>query len=198
MANDIILYFSGNAKGRGLPMTPKDGVTDDDIINKIHDIKGKNQVRLTGWTGTGGTGLLARPAIDFIIKNSPSEKLIIYGYSAGGMDALQLCQEIFRHREARDLVDLLITVDAATGTGIIPRHLLRVTPNVVFNLNFWTPNTSSMMSDSHGAENIPINPKMTTLRNKIEKESDHNTIRINTRDRCVQAIQNVLNGMAVE
>ncbi|MFO1352312.1 MAG: hypothetical protein U1F68_17230 [Gammaproteobacteria bacterium] len=57
------------------------------------------------------------------------------------MNALHLCRAIFRHRIARDLVDLLITVDVANGenSGRMDRS---VPSNVAVNLNFFTYKTT--------------------------------------------------------
>lgn len=200
MANDIVLYFSGRNAFSGVELIPNHHERGDDILNELSRLGGLNPIALRGWGGTGGSMQVITPAIRYIIRNAPSDKLIIYGFSAGGMDAMALCRNLFRLREARDLVDLLVTVDATAGVGGghpgVDAFNVRVSPNVAVNLNFWTHKTTTM-GDSHGAEHIKDSEK-TIMLNRHMKDADHENIRLKSKSKCIEAIRNVLNGKPVE
>lgn len=191
MANDIILYFTGAGINQGARMHPNDGETDDDIINEISRLTGVNPIKLTGWTGTNDNGMIEIPSISYVEMHSPSDKLILYGYSAGGMNALHVCRSILYNRKVRDVVDLLVTVDVANGlnSGRMNRS---VPSNVTTNLNVFTYKTT-LGGDSHGGPATSAGGR-TRIMNEERSDTNHATIRLASKVRCLDAIQQVLQG----
>lgn len=109
----------------------------------------------------------------------PFGKLIVYGYSAGGLCALDFCRGLdlchkyytpsreFTSDEdsvnGRVIVDLLITIDAAAG--LASTLVNRVVPsNVSVNHNYYQ--TSSSLIGSHGDVNFAADPQQTQVYNE--------------------------------
>jgi len=161
------------------------------------------------------TGVLK--GLNFITMNfHPLGDLIIYGYSAGGTDALTLCREVekkmsffglsssrlhtqaqaeqLRRRgveeSARVRIDLLITVDAASGpvSGMVNRIVSRC---VRMNLNFYQ--TTASRIGSHGGPNQAEDNTATDIDNEdLTGQTEHATIDESTIDRTIEAIQDQL------
>jgi hypothetical protein len=194
-AHDLILYFTGNNHFSGQRLTPNDGKTDDDIINELSRLKGKNRIRLAGWGGMGG-GKRMEEASRYITENSPRDKLIVYGYSAGGVDAIRLSRELWKPNpnDSSGRIDLLVTVDPATGSGnSMPREFTYLLSNVKVNVNFWTSQTT-LGGDSHGEKLFAMDPNSTRLIDRPMPDEDHATIRLRSKDQCIDAIRKVVNG----
>ncbi len=98
--------------------------------------------------------------------NDPRGKLIIYGFSAGGANSLDLCRALNRVGKK---VDLLVTVDVAVGllTPLLDRS---VPPNVLLNRNYFQTFPSSRNSFGAPAtptgepriQNVPCNDRFTS------------------------------------
>jgi|GEM_PF-3461416 len=149
-------------------------------------------------------------AWDFIAANfDPRGKLIIYGNSAGGDCALNLCRAISRCKRyymhnglhgwfdaiptsevvGETCVDLLLTVDAATGpmSGLMQRD---VPPCVRHNENYYQLNARIEQEMSHGGPAIPSDPNSTTIVNEdFTMTADHYSMGWMTRDRAFANIK---------
>ena len=155
-------------------------------------------------------------ALGFIRANfHPAGRLIIYGYSAGGTDALATCREIqsqmgffsfatrqffsvfgmedrmSRESMGRVRVDLVVTVDAASGP--LTGGLDRMVPVCVrSNVNFFQRTASRI--GSRGGANVAVDPASTTVRNvdMTGPAVTHGTISDVTRSQALDAIQGAL------
>jgi hypothetical protein len=135
--------------------------------------------------GTSGVG----QGLEFIRQHfHPWGKIIVYGFSVGGTDALSLCRAIqsdipyynftrrklvnsfamedhlSRHLMGTVRVDLLITIDAATGpvTGLLtPLGRRRVPACVRRNINYYQTKASTI--GSHGGPNVAVDPAVTRI-----------------------------------
>jgi hypothetical protein len=113
-----------------------------------------------GWFGSiKKRGAVVSAALQDIVSTPGFEfgnsKLVIFGYSAGGWNALDLCRQLeVRPDVGQNLVvDLLVTVDAA-GKGEndkIDRHVARC---VAANVNFYQ--THRTWAGSVGGPNVPL------------------------------------------
>lgn len=116
-------------------------------------------------------------------------KVVIYGYSYGGVMATHLAERL-----AADgiQVDLLVTVDAAAGpeSDEVDRS---PSPNVKYNMNFYQTTPSVVLS--HGAPNVAEDPSKTTVLNKdITCDAvSHGNIDDLTQDAVINLIVNTLN-----
>jgi hypothetical protein len=156
-----------------------------------------------------------RRALAFIQHGfHPSARIIIYGYSAGGLNALDLARliqsestyygfssrrfyEVFRMegRMSRETlgavrVDLLITVDAASGpTSLVVN---RTVPACVRrNLNFYQ--TIASRIGSRGWPNRAVSSSSTVIENvDLTGQATHASMDEYTNARVLDAIQGVL------
>lgn len=150
-------------------------------------------------------------ALSFIRQNfHPSSKIIIHGYSAGGVNALHLSQLIqvglryynitsgtfglsrpmLSQGVAQVRIDLLVTVDIATGpTSAL---LSRQVPSCVRrNLNFFQTTPSRMRS--RGGPNTAADSRSTVIENAdLTGQATHDTIDEHVSQRTLEAIQGVL------
>jgi len=149
-------------------------------------------------------------AWDFIAANfDPRGRLIIYGNSAGGDCALNLCRAITRCKRyymnngaqgwfdseptsevvGETCVDLLVTVDAATGpmSGLMRRD---VPPCVRRNENYYQMNPKPEQEMSHGAPANAAVPALTVVVNEdYTATADHYSMGWMTRDKAFAAIK---------
>jgi hypothetical protein len=217
--NDIIIIFGGwgNVAG-GDPLAAGPGSSTSrlllDVMALPPNLRTRKVLALEGSIRSGGVD----QALSFIRANfHPSGSLIIYGYSAGGTDALALTRQIestmswYSYSSGRLLdvfgmedrmssdamgavrVDLLITVDAATGPLTVGLDRT-VPPCVRVNLNFFQTTPSRIMS--HGGANVAVDPGATTVRNVAKSGAGvtHGNMGELTNSEALEAIRKVLGG----
>lgn len=131
-----LIYFSGlskerNSIGPGLPLAFGNR-EDFQIAMEGIDVRPTAKI-VFGFAGSLTTLRGVASARVLINERDPRGKLIIYGFSAGGINSLQLCRELF---QGGVQVDLLVTVDVSDGeknlgvNGGVPE-------NVVLNRNYF-------------------------------------------------------------
>ena len=205
---DLLLAFGGWGGSTDAGSYMPEMVIVDEVYKKWQSY---HQLDATAWSGklaVGPAGLAE--AINHIrLEFDPHGKLIIYGYSAGGHDAIELTWRIWREMrfyeyysksfhylgpdpnavpglssgwdapEKLDLpgkrlwgtvrVDLLITVDAATGpaSNVMNR---KIPPCVRTNMNFYQTFPSQERDFgvskgvwSHGGPNTAVDPRVTQI-----------------------------------
>jgi RHS repeat-associated protein len=117
--NDIVVAFTGGPTGGGKTVDPNstDASTAGRVVQQArqfaeeHGIEFSGRVITPGWTA----GSAVSNALGFIKENyTKGEKVVIYGYSYGGDFAVELAEALKKEGIG---VDLLITIDAADGTG---------------------------------------------------------------------------------
>jgi RHS repeat-associated protein len=101
---------------------------------------------------TSSTGFAKKWADRLKEQYSEGQKIVIYGYSKGGHEALLIVREL---KKMGIPVELLITIDAANGPGsaFINRD---VPDNVKFNINVFETSSISKIPYSFGAPNWPL------------------------------------------
>ena len=163
-------------------------------------------------------------AFDYIRCNFTKKgKLIIYGYSAGGINAIDLCNYIRNNYMYYDdgvfggnlsgvggdekhevFVDLLITIDAYDPSF---KYKKRIPKNVVCNINIYQTYAQGA-TGSRGYENWAVDPKLTKICNqdrsnrKKYKEAGsgsmgsgaHSIIDEDTNDLIFSKIASLING----
>ena len=151
----------------------------------------------------------------FILDNlaKPQGKLIIYGYSAGGTNALEFTRRIEAENLVRQVFDrppievtLLVTVDAADRTDAPLKVVRAVGGSVSANLNFFQTRASpGLGSGAHGGPNIGLpstitgkspfiqNRDITSELDIVSASSSHNQVEKASLKRCQQAIEFALN-----
>jgi hypothetical protein len=173
---DLLLYISGMSGQGGQELEPNNPAKDDDVINEFAKIQGDNQIVIKGWGGTSDSGLIIRKAAEVIRQFHPFNRLIIYGYSAGGVNAMELCRALSQTPKMRIKVDLLVTVDAAMGE--LSGGLSRFIPsNVDVCMNCWTAETTTF-GDSHGGPAAAMVDGTTRIKNFHFSDKNHDTIRL--------------------
>jgi len=178
-----------------------------------------HRVRVLSLQGTLFDDQPVEDGLDFIQRGfHPSAKIIIYGYSAGGANAMDLARliqsvstyysfssrrfypwivELPRLRQQMSAetlgavrVDLLITVDAASGpaTALVSRSVPQC---VRRNLNFYQTTFSPV--GSHGGPNQAVDSSATVVQNiDLTGEVGHDAMDERTSGRVLDAIQGVL------
>jgi hypothetical protein len=206
-AKDFYLYFSGTQGG--YPDKESDrrngGVRKD--VGDMDEFKGITQrdgFELERWVWTGSIysdrGVL--DARDRLLAEGRGEspryvpgvsRLIIYGYSAGGKNALELCREFDKNNanpaKPFDVtVDLLATVDAAAwdDSDTIPRDLGKC---VKRNVNYYQ--RDNKRSGSRGNVNTG-NRATQKLDEQFERSEDHGKMNDAVRPMIKKAIQETL------
>lgn len=225
---DLIIVYGGwqaswDPLTSGSPL-PDDGSGTAVLIQQLQGITPApfHKILILAMSGSLPSKLGVLKGLNFIIMNfHPQGSLIIYGYSAGGTDALTLCREIDKQISAFGLssgqlenkatatalknqgvedfadvrVDLLITVDAAAGpaSGAVNRV---VSPCVLSNLNFFQTTASAILS--RGGPNQAADNTRTNIDNEdLTGQAVHSTIDEFTNDSVVQAIQGQLGVVAM-
>lgn len=182
----IILFGGWGSQKAGQPLagdvTTGVSLLRDQVSRLATEVRGKLCITAIEGSLSDTYGLLT--ATQFIEKNfDPAGSLIVYGYSAGGLEAMRLthhlwatmgCYDVrtnkffssFEHRpSAVDVrVDLLVTVDAASGptSGWVSR---RVFPIVRHNLNIYQLHSPGLVG-SHGGRNTAIDDAATLIINE--------------------------------
>lgn len=137
-ATHTLIYFSGVADDAGLGGQL---LLDDQGQDVFKDMKGLTTVnsdkRVFGFGGSLANrqlGVLA--AVGLIVASHDRRgRLIIHGFSAGGVNALDLCRNLSLNPLTADLaVNLLVTVDVAARKAFVDR---RVPDNVGLNRNYF-------------------------------------------------------------
>ncbi|OGU56795.1 MAG: hypothetical protein A2X64_07450 [Ignavibacteria bacterium GWF2_33_9] len=181
---DIVVAFSGANFSES-----KDNATAGKIVNNINSFADKNNVSDLDAkafpTQAYPSYFYLKEAISFVKQNwSEGENIIIYGYSAGGVAAMNLCKELEKDNLK---VNLLITVDAAFSifSPIISRE---VSENVELNLNFYQTTLSKILS--RGDANY-TKGKQTFIKN-IKKGSSHSDIDESTQNQVESEIESII------
>jgi hypothetical protein len=179
----------------------------------------QHSVRILSLQGTLVESGPVEQGLAFIRRGfHPAARIIIYGYSAGGMNAMDLARliqtqstyyglssgrlypwvvELPRLRDQTSgealgavRVDLLVTVDAASGptSGSVNRSVPQC---VRRNLNFYQ--TTSSRVGSHGGPNQAVDSNATVVQNfDLTGDASHDSMDERTNDRVLDAIQGVL------
>jgi len=193
----IVIYggWGGRQAGKPLPGGPQTGTAQ--LVQEIEKITRTppvlHSVKLISLEGAMGDSSVVQ-GFNFIKTNfHPLGRLIIYGYSMGGVDALALSRKLDRELPhyhfpsgklisrgmpgsvgkpgtppslGRVRVDLLITVDVAFGPLSTASVVVNrtVAPCVRKNLNFYETNPKPRVF-SQGGPNTPENPQATDVVN---------------------------------
>ena len=222
VADVVVLYGGWGGRqdgGAPLPAGPQTGTSQ--LVGRIQRMRlpPLHSVRILSLQGTLVDYEPIRQGLAFIQRNfHPSARIIIYGYSAGGMNAMDLARLIQVHStyygfssgrfypwivelprlrqqmSAETLgavrVDLLITVDAASGpaTALVSRSVPQC---VRRNLNFYQTTFSPV--GSHGGPNQAVDSSATVVQNiDLTGEVGHDAMDERTSGRVLDAIQGVL------
>jgi hypothetical protein len=171
----LIVYFSGILDGQeGQELSPGDDDLSEEIRSHITAPSG-SEIKWFGRTGALTTNRGVDQAVSFIKASSQEAgHIILYGYSAGGVNALDVCRKL-RQEAPSTLVDLLITVDVA-ARGNTPKLDRSVPENVVVNVNFFQK--SKQLSGSVGGLAVALSPKTSVQNIQMSfMESGHTKIR---------------------
>ena len=217
---DIVVIFGGwgGVSDAGKPLqtnvNPPTGTSQ--LVQRVRRIQNTplHRIQVVAYHGSLRDSLGINRAFNFIRSNfDPLGRLIIYGYSAGGFDALRLSSHIWLARRYYELssesfrrsrrdghtvgfvrIDLLITVDAAVGP-ISSIAFRRVQPCVRKNLNFYQRFSSGVVR-SHGEPNRAVDKRATLIDNRDlssryrnTPDSAHGLIDNDTLDDVIQAIR---------
>lgn len=226
--NDLIVIFGGWGPGwdpqtGGKPL-PDSGSGTSDLVQQLKALSPApfHRTLMLPMEGSLPSKLGVTKALHFITMNfDPRGDLIIYGYSAGGTDALSLCRQIGANLSAYGLssgqlqnattaaalkkrgiedcvpvrVDLLITVDAAAGPG--SARVDRTVPVCVRrNLNYFQTTESRIFS--RGGPNAAQDNSASVIENNdLTGTAEHATIDDITIDPVLSAIRGELGIEAV-
>lgn len=201
--NDIIVAFTGGPMGGGNTVNPKskDASTAGRVVQEAQKFAEENGIEFSGRVITPGmtSSSSVQNALEFIKDNyTKGEKVMVYGYSYGGDFAVELAEAL----KNEDIsVDLLVTIDAADGTGenLTVNNVIPDNVENAFNLFQDTPsglpsgsqhgNKSSQKSGkkskessgnsngfpaSHGGKKKAANPKKTNVKNYRVKDKNVN------------------------
>lgn len=142
-ATHTLVYFSGVADDAGLGGLP---LLDDQGQDVLKDMKALTTVnsdkRVFGFGGSLANRQLGVQAALAAILSSHDRRgrLIVYGFSAGGVNALDLCRNLASNPLTAGLVvDLLVTVDVAARKEFVDRS---VPDNVRLNRNYFQTSPS--------------------------------------------------------
>ena len=211
---DVIIIFGGwGGLSNAEPIVAGPGSGTSELYRSLRDLPtppGGNRREFLALTGSLKSSSGVNQGVAFLRRHfHPNGKVVIYGYSAGGTDALSLCRRInsemrFYGFTSRRLVsvkqsgaevfgdvrvDLLITVDAASGPG--SGGIDRSVPACVeHNLNFYQSTPSGIAS--RGWPNVPNSPTATRVDNTEITSTSHADIDEDTNDRVLDAIRGVL------
>lgn len=165
-----------------------------------------------GWFGSIRNQRGVNEAFNNVVHSAQydpgASRLVIYGHSAGAVNALELCRLFERHNtkaaaDRRVTVDLLVTVDAAAQeqTDNIDRT---VAACVKRNINFWQDEGffASVLHWSRGGPNSgPCNPDNRQIKGTHDVDgtrldTSHSTIDRITWADAKREMQAALNGQA--
>ena len=154
----ILIYFSGVADDNGFGGVLLQGAHGQDVLTDMENLPSPKQGHLKSVIGFGGSLRSSRgvdQAFTFIQALQDARgKLIIYGFSAGGVNGLELCRRL-QGSLPNVKVNLLVTVDVAAreATASLNRS---VSTNVLKNRNYFQ--TSPSLNGSRGAPNTGPGP----------------------------------------
>lgn len=193
----ILVYFSGVADDFGLGGILLQGTHGKVVLSDMENLPAPKQGDLKSVIGFGGSLRSTRgvnQAFTFVqALNDPRGKLIIYGFSAGAVNGLELCRRLSSSLP-NVKVNLLVTVDAAAGpaTGSLDRS---VPANVLRNRNYFQ--TTPSLNQSRGApalgpgphEDINFDNRFT---NRVDKFNRHGAMEDATRTEAVNDMKKEL------
>ena len=145
-----LIYFGGVADRFGLGGLPIVRADQQEVFNDMLDLNVLPELRTVN--GFGGSlinkqlGVGVASAIT--ATRDPRGLLIIYGYSAGGINSLDLCRRLNLFGAK---VDLLVTVDVSGQGEQVDRT---VPPNVILNRNYFQTDTSILSTKAVGGRAI--------------------------------------------
>jgi len=226
--DDIVVAFGGwGSMEAGEQLPEHERTATAELAARIRGLPtdALHRLRVAAFQGSlrdpEGVGVVR--GFDFIRANfHPLGRLILYGYSAGGFDAMRLASHIWLARRfyeattnvfVRDLppptarapglvfgytrVDLLVTVDAAVGpiSGMTQR---RIWPCVRRNVNYYQTHPASSVG-SHGGPNTPMDQRATAVDNRNwtarynnQPDQAHGAIDNDTMDAVVTLIRGLI------
>jgi hypothetical protein len=168
----ILVYFSGVADGFGLGGVLLQGAHGKVVLSDMEKFAPPKPTDLLSVIGFGGSLQNSRgvtQALAFIrALHDPRGKLIIYGFSAGGVNALDLCRDLANTSTLGNVeVHMLVTVDVAAGraTSSVNRT---VPPVVRVNRNYFQtmPSLNLSRGDANtgrGVQNISFDERFSNL-----------------------------------
>lgn len=132
-----LIYFSGVADDFGLGGLPILRTDNQEVFNDMLDLNVLPQLKdVKGFGGSLNNKVLGvAAAAAMTATRDPRGQLIIYGYSAGGINSLDLCRRL---NDFGAKVDLLVTVDVSGRGEQVNRT---VPPNVLLNRNYFQTDT---------------------------------------------------------
>lgn len=171
----ILVYFSGVVDQVGMGGVILTGAHGQDVLTDMENLPTPRAGDLKLTIGFGGSLVNTRgveQALNFIqtslkVSETPS-KLIIYGFSAGGVNSLELCRRL-NTTVPNARVDLLVTIDVASGptSDLLNRS---VPDNVLLNRNFFQ--TAPSLNGSRGAPNSGKNVNNTNADSRFGRALD--------------------------
>jgi len=180
---DVIVVLSGAGYyNAGNEISPNDYSPTSSVgaerllygLQTFADKSGKRDLDIRGYfssLGLFGPKNEITEAADFIINNldNPDEEVIIYGYSQGGANAVELANYL---NDNGIKVNLLFTVDAYEG--LAETSGFTIPENTKENFNYFQLAPDALIG-ARGTINTPTSSK-TRVRNKVVKNSNHLSI----------------------
>jgi len=137
----------------------------------------------TSWTGSEVAD--AEKFVENHMKDHPGDKLIIYGYSMGGVRANELAENL----NGKYNVSVEFTVDAYSVPNNAGKYYgLGIPENVKINYNFYQEKASAT-TGARGGKNWTKNEKKTSIRNYLVKNTTHRDIDEKTNDNVYKLIR---------
>jgi hypothetical protein len=190
----LLVYFSGVADDRnlgGVPLPP--GA--DEVFTDMGNLTTVNSDKLV--IGFGGSlknkqvGVAAALAI-IATQHDRRGKLIIYGFSAGGINSLDLCRALNSNPLTVDVaVNLLVTVDVAGAGEVVDRS---VPNNVGLNRNYFqtTPSLRGSKGGPNSGRNVQNISKNNSFGTFDRPDSRHGRMQDLTRGEAKNDMQSAL------
>ncbi len=178
----LIVLFSGWGNVSSGAALRHDGNGTARLADAMQSVTVPNGVvRVYAVRGALGIPRIVRQTFDWVRAHfDPRGKFIVYGHSAGGFDALQLCQQVSSlgayydgttlqpsatGAVGRTRVDLLLTADAAAGRNDFARGTSRtVAPCVRRHVNWYQSHRD--LIGSRGEPHVAADPRATTVVNQ--------------------------------
>lgn len=186
---DKIIIFTGAIL---VPVLQKPTATMTYIHNKVSQFVGSTTMYPTVYANNDDNYVAnAMKEIENWKKANPDGVLTIMGYSYGGVVALKLAREL----DKKDIrVNLLITLDAANGTGS-DKVDRTVTKNVDFNLNYYQTNEEVNCGEGGASELMKNAMKSKGGENKMSEDNYNTRItNINETDCSYEGTEDYCNG----
>lgn len=181
--HDVVVICGGwgqSFRGEGAQLTAGSTTGNRQLLGMLQRIRrpANHELKLLGLTGSVyRPGETIHPALAFIGRHfDPRGKLIVYGFSAGGLNAMEVCRQLpsfYSYRQQRlvsasvdagpptmtqraptgprnpeAIVDCLFTIDAAAGVVLQSgRRVNRQVPSDVrLNVNYYQTNSGTLLS----------------------------------------------------